>query len=602
MRKRTLLVAGLALPLFFLACNQPVKPSDAPAKVTINSTLASLPELKLTLPKSLRLDADTTGKSISRALDDVTDLTTANVGSVKSESWMSLQQGNGLLPFLNRAFGLIENFAKENEISEGKAFSLNVAKSDLASIIGCPEANVPSDLVLKNSFMVKGQDPRDYYLYANIYMGFSLTFDGTTTQCDYYVRCKMHLLTPESGSQKIEMLLDLEADGMVQRLYADIDATTGACTMVSGMGNGDTIDPSMMGIMISEVGSDGSITDINASSFGGSSNFYVAYGNDTAGGIASANSGTYMDCSGNSVKTDNYWGEYYDGNGDIIYRSNGSTNLWYTPSTTDATNLYTVLGNPGSAPEKIYIRYIWYPSSTFEISTDYDTSSTPTWKAFTPNPNGWGWYCMKDSNWASGDTYYYWQGYDQIANGVVYKLYAGFRVPETITFNGKEYYVTNEYPLRNLLPIADPYKAGFSLKQKEGETNSWSWTDGDGNTYTNDYTFYSYWLENGQPLDGSGDPQNCDDSDGDINLNDKLQQYDMYYYGNGAMSKVKSYFFRTTTSLPPYFSNPDPGNLVDSIKSKLQEALDRGASIDMSNYASSLPSLKDDPIIVSMTL
>lgn len=597
MKKQAVIAAGLAVLLLLSACNQPSQSTSE--QVTINSTLSSLPDLKLKLPKSLSLESSDTSRTMSRNAGTVTDLTTANVGSVKSESWMSLQQGNGLIPFLNRAFAIIADYAKHTTIVEGQAFTLPVTNAQLASMIGCGENDL-GGITVQNKFLVTGQDPRDYCLYALVTIGIT---QGTSTQ-QMVVRCKIHLLTPETGSRTIQMLLDCDAGSdMSMRVYADIDATTGACTMVNGSETNGTVDTTSMGVMLSEVGDDGSITDINASTSGGNSYYHVAYGNDAAGGIASVNSWTFRDCDGKDVQSDNYWSEYYDGSGDIIYRSNGSSTLWYAPSTANATNLYADLGSPDAAPEKLFIRYTWSPSSTVEVSTDYDTKQgNATWKTIAPGQDCWGWYCMQGSNWASGDTYYYWQGCEQATDNVIYTLYAGFKVPEAISFDGKSYYMTNEYPLRNLLPITDSYKGSYTLKQKEGETTSGTWNDSDGNTYSWSFTNYDYWLENATPLNEASDIDNCNDSAGDINLNDKLQQYDVYYYSNGTMSKIRSYFFRTTTTLPPYFSNPDPANLAGSVNAKLAAALEKAATIDYSRYAPLIKtSLKNDSTFAGMT-
>jgi hypothetical protein len=120
-----------------------------------------------------------------------------------------------------------------------------------------------------------------------------------------------------------------------------------------------------------------------------------------------------------------------------------------------------------------------------------------------------------------------------------------------------------EYPC-----YAESSIQSFALKQKEGKTDTWSWTDNNGTSYTNSYTPYSYWLENLHPI-ATADDKNCNTGAGDIDLNDKLSQYDMYYYNNGSMSKIKSYFFRTTAGLPPYFSDPDPSGLVATAQSRL---------------------------------
>jgi hypothetical protein len=445
--------------------------------------------------------------------------------------------------------------------------------------------------------MEKGLDPNDIYLYATVNMKWFDNYSDIDIIAD--VRCKMHIVSPASGNKKIEMKLELDmvAGSFIQkmRIYAEVDAATGACTLIDNQGGNDASD---IGISLTEIGSDGSITNTNIWKYGNRSQLYVAYGDDTAGGIAS----NFRDDSVPSTPIDNYWGEYYDSNGNIIYRANGQTELW-APDTTSSTNLYTVLGSPSSAPEIIFVGAKWNSGAAkydYAVSTD-----KITWIAFNSNSSdswAWGWYSKKGSNWAFGDAYYYWQNYENGTAGgydFIYQLYAGFRVPEPITFNSKTYYVSNEYPLRNLLPIADAYKNTFAIKQKEGETYTYpAWTDPDGTQHTNSWTNYTYWLENLNATDPK--VETCDIADGDINLNDKLSQYDMYYYNAGVMSKIHSYLFRTTSNLPPYFSNP--GTIAGYVKTNLEDAMKRAAVIDYSSYADYIKdSLASDPIVMAMT-
>jgi len=94
----------------------------------------------------------------------------------------------------------------------------------------------------------------------------------------------------------------------------------------------------------------------------------------------------------------------------------------------------------------------------------------------------------------------------------------------------------------------------------------------------------------------------CNTAQGDIDLRGNLQDREMYYYSAGEMSKVKSYFFSTTASLPPYFSNPDPTGVVGTIQDRLKAAMDRAAVIDLSGYASLIStSLDGDSVFASLT-
>jgi hypothetical protein len=587
-----------------LSCNSPLSPSGDEGPKTISKSLASLPELKLRLPKSLSLESSAGKTIVARAFGDVTDLNTTNVGSVKSESWMQLQRGNPLLPFLNKAFGLVEEYARQHSINDAEPFSIDLSSAQLASFLGCQESEVPADLDLENSFLVKGQDPLDFLLYAKVQMAFGMTDPaGNTTNGEMTVLCKMHLTDPAGGPRKIEMDLDMtqSVEGLtyVIRIHADIDATTGACTMVSGQGGSAAgLDPVSVALMLTEVGSDGSITDINVSMGGSERSCHVAYGNDLAGGIASTDTWTCTDADGNSETGRYYWGEYYNGKGDIIYRSNGQTQLW-APDTGSATNLYPALG---AAPATLYVR-----QGGSDLSPSYSVSADGVnWTEVAAPANPWDWYWKQGANWQPGDAYYYWQGYANLNDPdtgnafSAYRFYPGYQVPDTVDFNGRSYYVTKEYPLRNLLPLAPAYSGSLGLKQKEGESYSWSWSDSEGNLYSNDWTSYEYWLENLAAAPGY--PSTCDFSDGDISLNDKLSQYDMYYWNGTDLSKVKSYFFRTTCGLPPYFSNPDPSGLVAGINASLTGAIERAATMNLDPYVELIAaSLADDPAFAAMT-
>ena len=87
----------------------------------------------------------------------------------------------------------------------------------------------------------------------------------------------------------------------------------------------------------------------------------------------------------------------------------------------------------------------------------------------------WSWYWRKGGTWDSGDACYYWQNTEVLPSGEsLYTYYAGYRVPDRIAFQDKDYYLTKEYPLKNLLPLTDAYQGSYVIKQKEGKTFSWT--------------------------------------------------------------------------------------------------------------------------------
>jgi len=138
--------------------------------------------------------------------------------------------------------------------------------------------------------------------------------------------------------------------------------------------------------------------------------------------------------------------------------------------------------------------------------------------------------------------------------------YPGYTVPAAVAFGGKSYYMSYEYPLKNLLPLSPAYSAD-----------------------------YDYYLNKaGSPVGGYEPDQ------GDIWLNDKLCQYNMYYWSVNAMSKARGYFFRASDSqIPPYFSAPDR-SCVSAVQANLMSVLSGAQSLSVEAYNGKLYTLAGD--------
>lgn len=147
----------------------------------------------------------------------------------------------------------------------------------------------------------------------------------------------------------------------------------------------------------------------------------------------------------------------------------------------------------------------------------------------------------------------------------------------------------HECPLKNLLPLSPAYSADYALIQREGETFNGEWTDNDGTSHSWSWTDYDYYLNKaGSPVGGYEPDQ------GDIWLNDKLCQYDMYYWSVNAMPKARGYFFRASDSqIPPYFSAPDR-SCVSAVQANLMSVLSGAQSLSVEAYNGKLYTLAGD--------
>jgi hypothetical protein len=199
------------------------------------------------------------------------------------------------------------------------------------------------------------------------------------------------------------------------------------------------------------------------------------------------------------------------------------------------------------------------------------------------------------STWSGGDTVYYQNESTYLNEGNnsywIQTMYPGYVVPTAVAKFGKNYFVTNEYPLDAILPLASAYTTNYKLIQEEGDTSQWSWTDWEGKTQTSSYTNYSYYLnhtKNGE------NPIRLDSADGDINISDKLSSYEMYYWNNGKTDKVKGYFLRTTGNVPPYFTQPS-ATLIDRVDAKLNYVLEKARTLSGADFKTQLDISRGDP-------
>jgi len=361
---------------------------------------------------------------------------------------------------------------------------------------------------------------------------------------------------------------------------------------------------------------------------------------------------TNPDGTSTSHAEDYYWGEYYDQNGELLRRDNGNSRLWVpvwdeASSTNLSTLGYTVA--PETYSTRSYSKRegdIWYQYRERKTGSGWEAyareyrESTPegTWDCITQkwDGNGWindykwsypasgsyfswsgtGWTVMvgypqngswsfiyksntTPGEWTAGDAVYYWKSqYSYTSNDIYYwqtDFYQGYVVPTPVHRFGKDYWVNYEYPLGRLLPLVEPYATQYKLIQEEGRTDNGTWFDWEGNEQTYSWTSYQYYLNKSTRVIADAtlpaeDPIRYEDAF-DIQLNDKLSQNDMYYWGNGTMSKVKAYFVRTTGALPDYFSAPST-TAIDNVNLKLNALMDSAYDIGLDAYASKIEAVE----------
>ena len=622
--------------LLMVACQPSVGPasadSDEPAPASLESaakqTLSNLPELKLTLPQSLSLQAEAAAASL-RALGDTTELTADMLPGLKSEAWYDLQSSgsNSFLKIINGAFSYIKSYAAANDVPVDAVFTIPVGDEELVEYFGMPDA-YRNNFTVTARLKIQGDSETAFsifgrYTFSGTMYGiqlsvtadtrFDVAYDGADSRMDmYFNMVQSQTYNSQTRSQS-------------SPLYAFYDSKTGTCRMASDyMVDEDGTPLRRAYVQESVVGADGSVSTVNMDLENGVPRYlHVAYGNDAAGGIASMNSWT-DDSDGLSY--DYFWGEYYDENGELLRRDNGESRIW-VPVYDESR--YANLKDLGYAvpPETLSVRSHWettegshyyikerkaddgswvnssrasYTPPAYEWS--YEEWDGSSWVASDANTNGLAFMFKADPAegvWTAGDTVYYWQGDSYYeADGIYYaqyELYQGYVVPVPLERFGKNYWMRFEYPLKRVLPLSPSYAAKYSLIQEEGDTYSSTWTDEDGNEEDWSYTQYSYYLNrNERDIDGDGvadaeDPIRFEESF-DVELSN-LSQYDMYYWNGTDFDKKRAYFVGTTGALPDYFSAPST-DLISGVDAQLSALMDRAYSLGVEEYLEKIEEAK----------
>ncbi len=102
--------------MVLFSCIPPITPAGS-SSATLKSALASLPDLKISLPKSLRAESSSS-RHMSRDVGTVTELTSGSLASLKSQAWLNLQSSsnNGFVGFLNNAIGFVRSYANSHDV------------------------------------------------------------------------------------------------------------------------------------------------------------------------------------------------------------------------------------------------------------------------------------------------------------------------------------------------------------------------------------------------------------------------------------------------------------------------------------------------------
>ncbi len=602
MKNKLFALLVVVLIVIIASCSLKAKDDDTDTggAQSVSEVLKNIPEVKPALPKSLQLSESAKYLRSSKAADDITELTTANVSPVKSQAWVDLQEGDDVQLMFNRAVKFIANYATANDIAIDQEFSAPIDATALADIFKIP-ANMASGMTVSNRCVIKGTNPKDIVLYCKISIN-----NGHAT---IPISAKVGIKTADDSSVRLTVNLDIATGGgMNQRMYVDFDSTTSACTSVVSMQDSSGADQGTF-IRTATLGSDGSISTVNRST-GSSSGVnpmpgftHIAYGDDNYGGIASLFS------SLDSTTNDFYYGEYYNSSGNLIRRDSGNSSIWVQP-VENQQNLASL--GLSSTPQRVYIREKWnstdskseYQYSYSMLGDGSDSTAYVDLPGYgytgaDKSPYIYGLYFKNNpAAWNIGDGIYQCEKIESISEGDYIgrtTYYLGYKVPATTNLFGKNLYLDYEYPLNSLLPIVGNYKL---LQKQIGESSTSTWTDWDGNSITNTFAFYIYYLNS--TLNGTTTLE----PGLDIDLSNNLREYDVYYFSGGKLSKVKGYFFRTSQDLPAYFTPPTAAvsSAIGGVKAKLTDLMNTALALDSADYASLLVSLASDSVLGGLTL
>lgn len=207
-----------------------------------------------------------------------------------------------------------------------------------------------------------------------------------------------------------------------------------------------------------------------------------------------------------------------------------------------------------------------------------------------------------DSAWSVGDGIYTLRSVDSSTDGdgyigpAIYTL--DYKVPAATDLFGKSVYIDYEYPLKNLLPIT---KSGYALIQKEAFSGEQTWYDLEGNEFKENFTFYTFHINNDNENVNGNSRNACIPYYGDIDLQQSLSQYNVFYYSGGSLKSENGYFYKTTgNGVPPYFTTPDT-SIVDALKSNMESTMDGALAISEGDYSGNLVSLASDSVLGGLT-
>jgi hypothetical protein len=635
-----IVISSLLLALLFAACSIPPIIPSGPAK-TFSEAISRLSDITIMLPKSLKA-ADGSPKAAGRALGDTTVITKDSIAAVKSSAWADLQRGDTFSTLVNFGLKKIREYAVANEIAENTPFTITATLSEVCQAMKMPEPSGQFDLSVESTFKIAGTLERFTILG---FIRITIVSSETTT-LDVYAKFDIE---NDSGSPNFKLYMDLiggtesAPDYLTMQIYTDMNGADGSGIFAANekMGSYD-----VQQLMQTAVGMDGTITRLmkagvknNASAV--TKALSVAFGNDQYGGLAS------LSINAQDPTINYFWSEFYDGSGNLIMRKNGDSDFWKPQFADNGFNLKMLDPSLSSAPDTATLRltydggsdawvyalntggsYRAYARERTEIngdlytsfidtSTDNGLSWTPVSKReydsvtqtdsfFTTADGGISWTPAESwsspssgmvykqaADWGAGDGIYYWKtcDYDNGSNSYLIQLYLGYKVPQPNSFMGIDFYVSKEFPLKNLLPLSVDYAArGYNLIQEEGETHTWNWTDWEGATQTSSWTNYRYFL------DGNGNTafDSVPTGDNPDILLDRLCQYDSYSWSGTSYEKIKGYFWNTNTSLPPYFQDPETG-IVASVSAQLEAYAVQADALKFEDYAAFVQDLHLDP-------
>jgi len=558
------------------------------------------------LPASLQDGSTNAGaRSLSghsRALGDVSTLTSLNLPSLKAEGYIDFKNEIGqssiakiFLDALKTSQAVVNDSLALDTVTDMGTIDLNMASTVIA---------LPNSGKLRASLSSDG---------ATLFLFWKLNYPDPTkydpssgqTMQDFFnsgARIVIPVYMTVNTSGALQMYAS--SSTMALKCWSKYDPSTKESIQAqNSMGN------SFLNLVQPQSNGGFYIYSTTASSTFASET--MGYADDNYGGVVMSGMSTWTDSSGNTTTEPYLSVEYYDGTGNLIYRGWGdsSQNMgqwsWLANMVGSACNLATL---QTAKPETFLVKesYNWDSSnSTSSYATELSFDGGVSWTSLpsqywqfayhTPNAGD------TTSTWAvqSGDAVYYpsQNSYSTTQSGSMSTwinlstYYKAVEVPASETYFGQQYFVRKNYPLKNLLPLTGQYAAGFEVKQKEG-TTYYSWKDSSGvwqsdtampSTYTpgtlNSWTSYDYWLENTAYVDPTADhskpndPNTIDPELGDVHF-DNVQPMQVWYWNSATQTSVSAMspaYMSTLVTLPPYFQTNQAGNAAAAaVKAKLE--------------------------------